>query len=296
MKSLLGFLFLTLLALSSYAIESAEHAKTMSEIKNTFGMVPTFFKEFPESGLPGAWQEFKAIQLNPKTALDPKTKELIGLAVAAQIPCRYCVTFHKRGVDFNGGTKAEMNMAIAVAANIRKWSTFFNGSQVEMASFKSDVDKMSAFIRKNEKTKKPFLAVTDMKSATQDMENTFGFVPGFMKSYPEASLPGAWVEVRNVILTPDVLPMKNKALIALAVSSQIPCNHCVYIDTEMAKVDGASPVEIQEAIAMAGIVRHWSTFMNGLQQDEKTFQKEVDGIFKYLERNRSQEKMKIGVR
>jgi hypothetical protein len=34
--------------------------------------------------LPGAWEELKGFQLNPATTLDGRTKELIGLAVAAQ--------------------------------------------------------------------------------------------------------------------------------------------------------------------------------------------------------------------
>jgi hypothetical protein len=40
---------------------------------------------FPEQGLKPAWEESLAV-MNPKGALDGKTKELIGLAVAAQIP------------------------------------------------------------------------------------------------------------------------------------------------------------------------------------------------------------------
>ena len=56
--------------------------------------MPSFFKAFPEVGIAGAWAEFKSVQLNPDTALDGKTKELIGLAVASQIPCEYCVYFH----------------------------------------------------------------------------------------------------------------------------------------------------------------------------------------------------------
>jgi alkylhydroperoxidase/carboxymuconolactone decarboxylase family protein YurZ len=64
---------------------------TYRDIERTLGSVPGFFKQFPESGIAGAWAEFKSVQLNPKTKLDGKTKELIGLAVAAQIPCHYCI-------------------------------------------------------------------------------------------------------------------------------------------------------------------------------------------------------------
>ena len=65
----------------------SEAAATFRDIEQTLGLVPGFFRQFPEAGIAGAWQEFKNIQLNPNTELNGKTKELIGLAVAAQIPC-----------------------------------------------------------------------------------------------------------------------------------------------------------------------------------------------------------------
>ena len=52
---------------------------------------------YPEQGLKAAWEEFLA-EINPNGALDGETKELIGLAVAAQIPCEYCILLpHKSG-------------------------------------------------------------------------------------------------------------------------------------------------------------------------------------------------------
>src|SRR6185312_2058643 len=61
------------------------------DIKHSFGFVPSFMKNVPEEALPGAWDEMAALELSGDTALPARTKELIGLAVSAQIPCRYCV-------------------------------------------------------------------------------------------------------------------------------------------------------------------------------------------------------------
>ncbi len=61
---------------------------TYKDIKETLGIVPAYLKDYPQEAIVGAWADLKNLQLNPKTALDGKTKELIGLAVAAQIPCR----------------------------------------------------------------------------------------------------------------------------------------------------------------------------------------------------------------
>ena len=60
---------------------------------------PPFLKAIePQASVSSAWQDWMAV-FNPKGALDGKTKELIGLAVAAQIPCQYCVYGHTVGAN-----------------------------------------------------------------------------------------------------------------------------------------------------------------------------------------------------
>ncbi len=76
-------------------------------------------------------RDSRPVQLNPKTKLDGKTKELIGLAVAAQIPCQYCVYFHTAAAKANGATDEEIREAVAMAAIARHWSTVLNGMQVD---------------------------------------------------------------------------------------------------------------------------------------------------------------------
>jgi len=122
------------------------------DIQATLGIVPGFFKAFPESGIAGAWAEFKAVQLNPKTELNGKTKELIGLAVAAQIPCGYCIYFHAAAAKANGATDEEIKEAVAMASITRHWSTVLNGMQVDMAAFKSDTDTVLKLAGEKAKT------------------------------------------------------------------------------------------------------------------------------------------------
>lgn len=110
------------------------------DIEQTLGIVPGFLREFPKAGIAGAWAEFKAIQLSPTTKLNGKTKELIGLAVAAQIPCQYCVYFHTAAAKANGATEDEIRETVAMAAIVRHWSTVLNGMQVDQSAFKSEVD------------------------------------------------------------------------------------------------------------------------------------------------------------
>ena len=102
--------------------------------------MPSFFKQVPEAAIAGAWAEMKSLQLNPNTKLSGKQKELIGLAVAAQIPCQYCVYFHTAAAKANGATEEEIKEAVAMAAVVRHWSTVLNGTQTDLVEFKRDTD------------------------------------------------------------------------------------------------------------------------------------------------------------
>lgn len=124
---------------------SADAKAAYDDITATFGSVPTFLKVFPSEGIAGAWSEMKNVELNPKTALSNKEKELIGLAVAAQIPCHYCIYFHTEAAKANGATDEEVHEAIAMAAATRHWSTVLNGSQIDMAQFKQEFAAMMKF-------------------------------------------------------------------------------------------------------------------------------------------------------
>ena len=130
---------LTALAQPASAQETQSQA-TYRDIEQTLGSVPSFFKQLPATAIAGAWAEMKAFQLNPKTQLNGKTKELIGLAVAAQIPCQYCIYFHTAAAKANGATDEEIKEAVAMAAVVRHWSTVLNGMQVDLDGFKRETD------------------------------------------------------------------------------------------------------------------------------------------------------------
>ena len=118
----------------------------------------------------------------------------------------------------------------------------------------------------------------DYDAAVKDIQTTMGGVPSFVKQFPKAGLPGAWAEVKAIELSDKTaLPPKVKSLISLAVAAQIPCSYCIWSDTENAKRAGATDEEIQEAVAMAALTRHWSTVFNGMQVDFDTFKKEMGG-------------------
>ena len=280
MKKLATLALLTtaLSAAPAFADPDTTASATYKDIEKTLGLVPTFFKAFPDEGIAPAWNEVKSIQLNPGTALSMKTKELIALGVAAQIPSRYCTYMHTQLAKLGGAADGELKDAIAMAAITRHWSTELNGMQIDLGEFKQELARMLAYVKKPT-AKGPAPVVVDAASAYADIEYTFGFVPTFLRRFPEAGLVAAWGELKAVQLNPKTpLSGKEKELVGLGVASQIPCPYCIAMHTEVAKLNGASDQEIREAVAMASIARHWSTVLNGALIDEAQFRKEVDQI------------------
>lgn len=305
MKSILSTITFVLLSLSLSAHAVVMHATptdaktTYQDIQKTLGIVPSFMKVYPEEGISAAWEEFKNVQLNINTELSAKEKELIGLSVAAQIPCHYCAYFHTEAARQNGATEREIREAVAMAASARHWSTLISGTQYSEVDFKNETDKMIAFQKKGmenpAKTGEPAIqpiTVTDPITAYQDIELTLGVVPNFLRQFPQDGIVGAWKMMKTLELNPNTaLSAKEKELIELAVSAQVPCPNCVYFHTETSKLNGANTQEISETLAMASIVRFWSTVLNGNQIDESKFKREVGIMLKYV---KSQSSKRVG--
>jgi AhpD family alkylhydroperoxidase len=116
----------------------------------------------------------------------------------------------------------------------------------------------------------------DKNAIYADITKAFGAVPSFVKQLPDSALGGFWLLEKDLELSEKTaLPGKTKALIALAVAAQIPCDYCIWSDTMTAKQLGASDAEIGESVAMAGLTRFGSTMLNGLQVDKVQFKKEM---------------------
>ena len=137
--SLIAVAGVSAVAFASAPARADDYDAALKDIQSTMGGVPSFVKQFPKAGLPGAWAEVKAIELSDKTALTPKEKSLISLAVAAQIPCSYCIWSDTQDAKHAGATDEEIQEAVAMAALTRHWSTIFNGMQVDFDQFKKEM-------------------------------------------------------------------------------------------------------------------------------------------------------------
>jgi AhpD family alkylhydroperoxidase len=282
MTKLAKILFAALALCTSAGLAVAEApsaAGARADIAKTLGFVPGFFDTFGDTALPGAWDEMKGLQLNPGTALPGASKELIGLGVASQIPCKYCIYAHTEFAELNGATDAQVKEAIAIAGMERHWSAYFYGMQLDQNAFKGEVARIVAGAKKQQAPAGAPIVVTDAKTALQDIERTLGFVPEFLRKVPETALPGAWREMKELKLNPSTaLSPKQKYLISLAVASQVPSEPCIMADTEFAKLAGASEREIAEAVGMAALTRNLSTLINGNQVDERAFKADISRL------------------
>ena len=133
----------TLMAFGVALVATTSHAddvaNTRAEMEAMVGAVPSFVDGVADAALPGMWMTLKGLTFNPNTALDPKTKALVSLAVSAQIPCEYCIYMDTGAARQAGATDQEIAEAVAVAAQTRAWSTIFHGTQVDIERFKAEM-------------------------------------------------------------------------------------------------------------------------------------------------------------
>ncbi len=136
------------LSLSAQTTDKATIQKTKNEIIGTFGFYPTIFEIIPDYQVPGMWAYFNAAN-GPQNAIPPKYRELINLAVAAQIPCDYCIYYHTEVAKAMGASEDEVKEAIVSASSTRAFSMIIQGNGVELDQFKDEFKKMMAFMAEN---------------------------------------------------------------------------------------------------------------------------------------------------
>lgn len=121
------------------AQELSPAEQTYKEIETAVGVVPTHFKAYPKAAVAGAWAMTKGLDFGEGSGvLEPKVRSLINLAVAAQIPCRYCIWLETKMARDRGATDAEVAEAVALAGYVRHWSAVLNGLQIDFETFKTE--------------------------------------------------------------------------------------------------------------------------------------------------------------
>ena len=128
------------------AAEKPSKEEILAGVGEMLGFVPTFLRQMPAATLPIGIAGYANLEAG-ETALPAKTKYLISLAVAAQIPCQYCIWADTLGAKAAGATDEEIGEAVGVAAMTRFWSTNFNGLQVDFATYRKELGPLFAVLR-----------------------------------------------------------------------------------------------------------------------------------------------------
>jgi AhpD family alkylhydroperoxidase len=105
---------------------SNEKEMTMYDTEN--------LKKLPKLGknVPGSMKAFQNLNqaVFAEGALDPKTKELIAVAVSISAQCPYCIEVHNANAKKAGATEAELTEAIFVAVAIGAGAAVTHGTHV----------------------------------------------------------------------------------------------------------------------------------------------------------------------
>ncbi|HUT30947.1 MAG TPA: carboxymuconolactone decarboxylase family protein [Sedimentisphaerales bacterium] len=109
----------------------------------------------------------------------------------------------------------------------------------------------------------------------KEIEEMFGLVPTFFKAVPDSSLELEWELFKRVQFDEGPIPNKYRELIGIALSAVTKCRYCAFYHTELAKLNGATEAEIEDAVHYAKSSAGWSAYLNGLQMDYDQFKAEV---------------------
>lgn len=109
----------------------------------------------------------------------------------------------------------------------------------------------------------------------KEIEEMFGLVPTMFKHIPDKNLELEWNLFKSVQFDQGAIPNKYRELIGLAISAITKCKYCIFYHTELAKLYGATPAEIEDALHYAKSSVGWSAYISGLQIDFDQFKKEI---------------------
>ncbi len=124
-----------------------EYDKTLRDIETSLGLVPDFMKALPEDVLLAQWPLFKKYTLGQST-IPAKFRELIGLAIAANIKCPYCELFHTGAAKMQGATDAELAEVAFLAGYTASWSAIIHAQHYDYNKFEKEFQRIGDHLSK----------------------------------------------------------------------------------------------------------------------------------------------------
>ncbi len=130
------------------ASEPTSYDETVTEIEDTFGLVPGYLEALPEQDLINEWPNMKRFMFGA-TEIESKNRELVGLAVAAAIGCEYCRHFHKGAAQLHGATDEELAEVAFLASYTPRYSAIIQAQDYDVGQFKDEVAQIADHLHKH---------------------------------------------------------------------------------------------------------------------------------------------------
>ena len=113
------------------------YGETRRDIEETLGLMPGYFDALAETDLVNEWPNFKRYALE-ETEIPAKYRELIGLAIAANIKCPYCQLFHREAAKMHGATEEEVAELEFLASWTSRYSSLIHAQNYDYETFANE--------------------------------------------------------------------------------------------------------------------------------------------------------------
>lgn len=129
------------------ATEVNPYDETVMDVEETLGLLPGYMDALPEDDLVNEWPNMKRFMF-ADSEIEPKYRELIGLAVAAAIGCEYCRHFHKGAAQLHGATEEELSELSFLASYTPRYSAIIQAQDYDVDVFEEEVEQIAAHLQK----------------------------------------------------------------------------------------------------------------------------------------------------
>lgn len=130
--------------------------------------------------------------------------------------------------------------------------------------------------------------MSEYQDTLQDIEQSLGLVPGWLKGIPPEDLVREWPNFKKYVLGESKIPAKYRELIGLAIAGNIRCPYCQLFHLSAAKLRGATDEELAETVQLASNTARWSIMLHAQHYDYAKFRTEVEQIGAHLMKLMSQ--------
>jgi len=127
-----------------------EYEDTLRNVEKNFSFVPGFIKGLPQDVLIHDWPLMRKYTLEV-TKIPAKYRELMGLAVAANIKCPYCQLFHMTAAKLNGATPEEFAEIAFLASFTSRWSAMIHAQNYSYEIYAKETQQIADCLSKGAK-------------------------------------------------------------------------------------------------------------------------------------------------